>query len=187
MKNLVKFVVIVLIGVIMSFLPAPEGLTQDAWIFFSLFVCVFIALILEPFPSAYVVLLGVVIACILKIGPSINFTGELTSSKVIAWGLSGFSNTTVWLIVIAFNFALGYEKTGLGKRISLALVSKMGKSTLGLGYAIAMADLILAPFMPSNTARSGGTIFPIVKNITGFTWGSVSSPGMSRSRLPIIR
>ena len=27
------------------------------------------------------------------------------------------------------------------------------------------ADLVIAPFMPSNTARSGGTIFPIVKNI----------------------
>jgi len=120
MKNLLKFVVIVIIGLIMSLLPAPEGLTQDAWIFFSLFVCVFIALILEPLPSAYIVLLGV---------------------------------------VIAFMFALGYEKTGLGKRISLVLVSKMGKSTLGLGYAIAMADLILAPFMPSNTARSGGPFF----------------------------
>ncbi|MFC2081087.1 DASS family sodium-coupled anion symporter [Bacteroidota bacterium] len=164
-NNLVKFVGIVIIGLIMSLLPAPEGLTKDAWIFFSLFVCVFIALILEPFPSAYIVLLGVVIACILKIGPSLDPAGDVTTSKAIAWGLSGFSNTTVWLIIIAFMFALGYEKTGLGKRISLALVSKMGKSTLGLGYAIAMADLILAPFMPSNTARSGGTIFPIVKNI----------------------
>jgi L-tartrate/succinate antiporter len=165
MKKFVIFGVIVIIGLIMSFLPAPEGLSQDSWIFFSLFVCVFIGLILEPFPSAYIVLLGVVIACILKIGPSLESAGDVTSGKVIAWGLSGFSNTTVWLIVIAFNFALGYEKTGLGKRIALILVSKMGKSTLGLGYAIAMADLILAPFMPSNTARSGGTIFPIVRNI----------------------
>jgi L-tartrate/succinate antiporter len=165
MKNSVIFVGIVVIGLIMSFLPHPEGLTQDAWIFFSLFVCVIIALILEPFPSAYMVLLGVVIACVLKIGPSFDSPGNATASKVIAWGLSGFSNTTVWLINIAFMFALGYEKTGLGKRIALILVSKLGKSTLGLGYAIAMSDLILAPFMPSNTARSGGTIFPIVKNI----------------------
>jgi len=104
-------------------------------------------------------------ACILKIGPSSTPSIELTSDIVLAWGLSGFSNTTVWLIFIAFMFALGYEKTGLGKRISLILVTKMGKRTLGLGYAIALADLLLAPFIPSNTARSGGTIFPIVKNI----------------------
>lgn len=165
MKDLVKFAVIIIIGVTMSFFPAPSGLTQDSWIFFSLFVSVFIGLILEPFPSPYMALLGVVIACILKIGPPLVSPEEVTSAKAIAWGLSGFSNTTVWLIFIAFMFALGYEKTGLGKRISLILVSKMGKSTLGLGYAIAMADLVLAPFMPSNTARSAGTIFPIAKNI----------------------
>jgi L-tartrate/succinate antiporter len=164
MKSSVKLGVIVIIGVIMSLLPAPEGLTQEGWIFFSLFVCVFIGLIFEPLPAAYIALFGVVVACILKIGPPLD-TPDVTSLKAISWGLSGFSNSTVWLIVIAFSFALGYEKTGLGKRISLALVSKMGKSTLGLGYAIAFADLILAPFIPSNTARSGGTIFPIVKNI----------------------
>ena len=150
MKNIVKIVAIVFIGVIMSLLPAPEGLTQDAWIFFSLFVCVFIGLILEPLPSAYIALMGVIIACVLKIGPSIDSTAEVTSSKVIAWGLSGFSNTTVWLIIIAFNFALGYEKTGLGKRISLALVSKMGKSTIGLGYAIALSDLSILSVKPAH-------------------------------------
>ncbi len=165
MKNIVKLAIIVAIGLVMSCLPAPKGLSQDGWIFFSLFLSVFIALIIEPFPSAFIGLLGVVTACILKIGPPINSAGALTSGKVLAWGLSGFSNTTVWLIFVAFMFAMGYEKTGLGKRISLILVNKMGRNTLGLGYAISLADLLLSPFMPSNTARSGGTIFPIVKNI----------------------
>ena len=35
----------------------------------------------------------------------------------------------------------------------------------GLGYAIAITDLVLAPFIPSNAARSGGTIYPIVSSI----------------------
>ena len=87
------------------------------------------------------------------------------ASDAIKWGLSGFANGTVWLIFAAFIFALGYEKTGLGKRIGLTMIRRMGKKTLGLGYAVAFSDLILAPFMPSNTARSGGTIFPIIKNI----------------------
>jgi len=90
-----------------------------------------------------------------------------TPADEIRWALSGFSNSTVWLIFVAFMFALGYEKTGLGKRIALALIKALGKRTLGLGYAVALADLALAPFMPSNTARSGGTIFPIIKNIPG--------------------
>jgi hypothetical protein len=41
----------------------------------------------------------------------------------------------------------------------------MGRRTLTLGYAVAFADLVLAPFTPSNTARSGGTVFPIIRNL----------------------
>ncbi len=81
------------------------------------------------------------------------------------WALSGFANGTVWLVFAAFIFSIGYSKTGLGKRIALMLIRAMGRRTLGLGYAVALADLALAPFMPSNTARSGGTIFPIIRNI----------------------
>ena len=81
------------------------------------------------------------------------------------WALSGFANSTVWLIFAAFIFSLGYEKTGLGKRISLLLVAWLGGRTLSLGYAVAFADAILAPFTPSNTARSGGTVFPVIKQM----------------------
>jgi L-tartrate/succinate antiporter len=86
-------------------------------------------------------------------------------SASLSWALSGFSNSVIWLIFVAYIFGLGYEKSGLGKRIALTLVKRLGKKTLGLGYAVALSDLVLAPFMPSNTARSGGTIFPIAKNI----------------------
>lgn len=89
----------------------------------------------------------------------------LTPADSIKWALSGFSDSTVWLVFIAYMFAMGYEKTGLGRRLGLGLVQKLGKRTLGLGYATALADLVLAPFTPSNTARSGGTIFPIIRNI----------------------
>ena len=71
----------------------------------------------------------------------------------------------MWLIFGAFMFALGYEKTGLGRRIALVLVKSMGRRTLTLGYAVAVADTILAPFTPSNTARSGGTIYPVIRNL----------------------
>jgi L-tartrate/succinate antiporter len=75
---------------------------------------------------------------------------------------------------------LGYEKTGLGKRMGLILVKKMGKSTLGLGYAITAADFSLAPFTPSNTARSAGTIYPIVRNLPAL-YGSF--PGETSRRI----
>ena len=91
--------------------------------------------------------------------------GFRLTSHTINWALSGFSSTTVWLVGAAFMFALGYQKTGPGRRIALLLVRAPGSSTLLVGYATTLADAVLAPFTPSNTARSAGIIFPIVSNL----------------------
>ena len=153
----IKLLAPVLVVLVMWFIPAPEGLSQNAWHFLAIFMAVVIGLILEPIPAALIGFTGVSLIAAL---------GLIGNSKAsISWALSGFSNTVIWLIFAAFMFALGYKKTGLGKRISLLMVKYMGKSTLGLGYAVAFSDLVLAPFMPSNTARSAGTIYPIAINI----------------------
>ena len=44
--------------------------------------------------------------------------------------------------------------TGLGRRIALHLVRVLGGRTLGLGYALTLADLALAPFTASAAARA---------------------------------
>ncbi len=62
-------------------------------------------------------------------------------------------------------FGTGYEKTGLGRRIALILVKKMGHRTLFLGYAVMFSELILAPVTPSNSARGAGIIYPIIRNL----------------------
>lgn len=164
MQRPFKMLAPVLLGLVVWLLPAPQGLSAAAWAYFALFAAVVVALVLEPIPPALSGLIGVTVAAVFRLVPVTP--GKIpTSGEALKWALSGFSNGTVWLIFAAFMFALGYEKTGLGKRLGLSLIKRMGKKTLGLGYAVALADLILAPFMPSNTARSGGTIFPIIKNI----------------------
>ncbi|MFU2208026.1 anion permease [Solidesulfovibrio sp. C21] len=164
MQRSIKLLAPVLLGLLIWLLPAPQGLSPATWTYFAVFAAVVLGLVLEPVAPALIGLIGVTLATILRLVPMTP--GKLPSAgEAIKWGLSGFSNGTVWLIFAAFMFALGYEKTGLGKRLGLTLIKRMGKKTLGLGYAVALADLILAPFMPSNTARSGGTIFPIIKNI----------------------
>ncbi|MGD9347482.1 MAG: anion permease [Candidatus Aminicenantes bacterium] len=165
-----KAVVPVLAGLAIALIPSPQGLEQNAWFYFALFVSVIFGLIFEPIPSAAVGVIGVTLAATLRLvhtPPQMaDPTFDLTKESIV-WALSGFGNTTVWLIFGAFMFALGYSKTGLGRRIALFLVKNLGKRTLGLGYAITFADLALAPLTPSNTARSGGTIFPIIQNIPG--------------------
>lgn len=178
-----KLAIVVLVGVVIALLPPPAGLAPYAWYYFALFAAVIVGLILEPVPAAAVGLIGVTLVAVLGLvfSPEQLVDPKFKApAEAIKWALSGFSNTTVWLIFGAFMFALGYEKTGLGKRIALLLVKLLGKRTLGLGYAVTLADLILAPFTPSNTARSGGTIFPVIRNIPGL-YGS--EPGETSRKI----
>ncbi len=126
------------VAVVLALIPAPDGLAPHAWYFFAIFVGVIVGLMLEPLPGGAIGFIGVtLVVClaqwVLYSPAEIAKPGFKSFNAALTWGLSGFSNTTVWLIFAAFMFALGYEKTGLGRRISLLLVKKMGRRTLTLG------------------------------------------------------
>ncbi|HEY7088440.1 MAG TPA: anion permease [Tepidisphaeraceae bacterium] len=171
------------VGVAVAVMPQPPGLAAFAWHYLAVFVAVILALITEPIPPAGAGLMGVTVAGVFGLAfspsqladPAFKFPAE-----ALRWALAGFINSTVWLIFGAFVFAMGYEKTGLGRRIALVLVRRLGGSSLGLGYAIAASDLLLAPFTPSNTARSAGTVFPVIDRIPEL-YGS--RPGESPRRI----
>ncbi len=162
----------VAVGLVLLILPAPAGLKPEAWHYFALFAAVITGLVLESMPVGAVGLIGLTVA-------ALSGWIEKDPNKALRWALSGFSESTVWLIVGAFIFAIGYRKSGIGRRIALVLVRALGRSTLGLGYAVLFADLVLAPATPSNTARSGGTIYPIISNIPKI-YGSEPGPTAGR-------
>lgn len=156
----------VALGVVLWFIPAPSGLETDAWHLFSIFVATIVALVIKPVPMGSTAILALTLIV-------------LTDILTLEQSLSGFQNTTIWLIVIAFFISRGFIKTGLGTRISYIFVRLFGKKTLGLSYSMLLSDLILAPAMPSNTARAGGIIFPIIRSLSE-TYGSRVGDGTER-------
>jgi L-tartrate/succinate antiporter len=173
------------VAIIVALIPPPEGLAPHAWYFFAIFVGVIVGLMLEPLPGGAIGLIGVTTVTVLSqwvlFAPAeLAKPGFKSFNAALTWALSGFSNTTVWLIFGAFMFALGYEKTGLGKRLALWFVQKMGRRTLTLGYAVVIADTILAPFTPSNTARSGGTVYPVIRNLPALYDSKPNDPSARR-------
>jgi len=162
----------IIVGAAIALTPAPAGLAQGAWFYFALFVTVIVAIITEPMPAAALGMAGVVAAAVLGLVRD-------TPAASAQWALSGFGNTIVWLIFAAFMFTVGYAQTGLGRRVALHLVRALGHRTLGLGYAVAIADLAFAPFTPSATARSAGTIYPVICHIPRL-YGSRPEDGTSR-------
>ena len=145
-----SLVSVVVFGLVIWALPGPAGLDGRAWPLFAIFVSTIVGLIARPLPMGAVALVAIGIALL---------TRTLTITEV----LSGFSNTTLWLVTAAFFLAIGFVKTGLGTRIAYGLVALFGRSTLGLGYSLVLTDLILAPAIASSTARAGGVLFPILQ------------------------
>src|SRR5215203_5331648 len=136
------------IAIIIALIPVPQGLPQHAGYFFAIFVGVIVGLMFEPLPGGAIGLIAVTLVTVLSeyvfYSPEqLAKPGFNAARAALSWALSGFSNSTVWLIFGAFMFALGYEKTGLGRRIALMLVKAMGRKTLTLGYAVVIADTLL--------------------------------------------
>ena len=148
----------VIAGIILWWMPPPEGLGLVGWHVFAVFFATILSFILRPVPMGPAVLLALVVLA------ATNTLGE-TGKESFAAAMSGYGNMTVWLVVAAFLIAGAMIRTGLGRRIALGCVVKFGKTTLGLGYATAVAEFILGPAIPSNTARGGGIMAPIVNSL----------------------
>lgn len=151
-NKLISWGVPILVGVAIWFSPVPEGLKPQAWQLFAIFVSTILGFIFSPLPMGAISLVSIVAVL-------------LTKTLKMGEALSGFSNSTIWLIVAAFLISRGFIKTGLGKRIAYVLIKLFGKNSLSLAYTLLVSDLIIAPATPSNTARAGGILFPIARSL----------------------
>ncbi len=139
-------------------IPVPEGVDPKAWHLLALFVGTIAAIIGKAMPIGAIAIVAITLVAI---------TG-VTSPKpgdALKDALSGFSNSLIWLIGIAIMISRGLSKSGLGSRIAYWFISIFGKKTLGIGYALAASETLIAPVTPSNTARGGGIIHPIMRPI----------------------
>jgi len=150
----------------------PEGVTVNAWHLLALFVGTVVAIIGKAMPIGAIAILAIT---------AVAITGVTNDSPsgAVKDALSGFSNSLIWLIGIAIIISRGLAKTGLGNRIGYYFISLFGKKTIGIGYALALSELVIAPVTPSNTARGGGIIHPIMKSIAK-SFGSSPEDGTSR-------
>ena len=151
-ENTTKLLLTFAIGLVIWFIPAPAGLKPQAMHMIAVFVATIAGFIMAPLPIGALALISVGLA---------GFLGVMKPAEA----LSGFGNATIWLIVSAFIFAKGFSKTGLGRRIAYVIMSKIGGNSLFLAYTMAITDVIIAPATPSNTARGGGILFPIIRSL----------------------
>lgn len=148
-------------------IPAPEGVTPQSWRLLAIFAATITGSIVQPIPGAAIVLLGVTAL-------------PLFNVMKVNEALTGYADPVVWLVLAAFFISRGMIKTGLGRRIAFLFIKAIGRHSLGLGYALASTETVLATVIPSTGARSGGIIFPIAKSLAE---AYESRPGPTARRL----
>lgn len=147
--------------------PLPQGITVQSWRLLAVFAATIAGSIVRPLPGPAMVLVGVSALAIFQILP-------------IEQALGGYADPIVWMVLAAFFISRGMMKTGLGRRIAFLFIKAIGRHSLGLTYALASTDALLATVIPSTAARSGGIVFPIAKSLAE---AYESRPGTTARRL----
>ena len=161
-----RWLAVLLPGAALWFMPIA-GLNPQQTHLLGVFVATIVALVAQPVPMGASVVVAMTFLAV---------SGVLPGARV----LSGFSNVTVWLIFTAFLFSRAFTATGFGIRVGYLFIRRFGRTPLTVGYSIAAADLVLAPFIPSDTARGGGVVFPIARSVAT-VFGS--EPGATARRM----
>jgi DASS family divalent anion:Na+ symporter len=91
------------VGTIIWLIPPPGGVEPRAWHLLAIFVATIVGIIAKPLPMGAIALLGIAMTAL---------TGTLTINQA----LSGFGNSTIWLIVVAF-----FISRALSKRVWAAV------------------------------------------------------------------
>lgn len=162
----IKILASIFVGMAIWLLPLPDGLNPEAWKLFAIFTATIVAIILKPLPMGAVALIALTASVLL---------GALRLEDAC----NGFGNDVVWLVVFAFFIAKGFITTGLGSRLAYSVMGCFGKSSLGLGYGLVAADLLLSPCIPSITARAGGVVYPVLKSLADIFTGESHDPKMA--------
>ena len=156
-KPLPLVIILVLSVIAWQFAP-PEGLTLPAYHTAIIFIATIVGIIANVMPTGALAIVSLAFFVVLHAGGATSAKGAMVD------GMTNFNNPLIWLVIIAFTIARAFTKTGLGRRIALLLLSKFGQSTLRVAYCLGVADFLIAPATPSNTARSA-IVSPIANSL----------------------
>ena len=134
----IQAMIAIAIGLTIWLLPQPETVSDQGWLMLAMFIGTIAAIIGKAMPIGALSIVAIALVAL---------TG-VTSDKpgtAISDALGSFTSPLIWLIAIAIMISRGLIKTGPGARIGYYFIALFGKRTLGIGYALALSELTIAP------------------------------------------
>jgi len=126
-----------------------------------------IIIALRPFDDldnpAHIMLAGIIIALCIWIFKPLKLTYAIGGLVLALFGLlvelppavifSGFTQTALWTLIPAFFFGYTLQKTGLGRRIAMAVIKVCKPTYTSLIFAWVPIGIVLAILTPATTVR----------------------------------
>lgn len=149
-KSLTTVLLLIISGAVAFLLPVPEGLNFQSWKLLIIFCLTILGIITTVIPMGALVMFAILVSL-------------LTNTLTIEESFSGFGSYIVWLVVFSFFISKAIIKSNLGKRVAYYFIAKFGGSVTGLSYCMIFTEFLLAPFIPSASARGAGIMYPVAQ------------------------
>jgi anion transporter len=154
----------ILVGILIWMIPTPATMTVAQHKLLSLFGAAVVAWISIGVNFAVSTFFIVVMLYFWVGNPTgqLNKAGELIRNADFA--VSGFASSSLWLLVTGFVISIAMTRSGVAKRLALHMMRLFGRTPAGAVFASMLANFIIAPLTPSNTARTAAML-PIIEGI----------------------
>ncbi|MFA9414013.1 SLC13 family permease [Streptococcus sp. E29BA] len=169
-KKLITGILGILAGILVVFLPAPEGLSREAMLVLGTVVTANVFWIADLIPNFATGLIMISLWAGLGI---VQFNE--------AFGV--FSSSAWWIVIGGLGIGSVATKTGLVKRVALNIMRFFPLNYGGQSLALFVAGTAVAPAIPSTNAK-GAIAAPISRSISeslGYEEGSDQSAGIFMS------
>lgn len=151
------------VAIIIWLLPTPEGMNIIQHKLLTIFagsVVLWITLSVSVATSSFII----TVLLYFWVG---NATGAMKDGVLVhstSFALSGFTSSALWMLITGFIISISMTETGMARRIALMLLKRFGRKPAGAILAPMLANLVISPLTPSNTARTAAML-PIVEGV----------------------
>lgn len=148
------FLITMLIGIILLFLPTPSGLTIEGYRIIIIVITALMMIITEPIPLPAIALYIIVMEVVLGIG-----TPEEISKS--------YMNDAVFFIMGSLMLAVTIIQQGWDKRIALGIIRLTGNKTKNIIFGFTAISAIFSSFIGEHTVVA--LMLPIVMALIKYT------------------
>lgn len=156
-------IIALMVALVVWIIPTPDGMSliqHKLLTIFSGAVVLWITLSVSVATSSFII----VSLLYFWVG---NAEGTMKDGALVhnaGFALSGFASPALWMLITGFIISIAMTETGMARRVALHLMRLFGKTPGGAIISPMIANLLVAPLTPSNTARTAAML-PIVEGV----------------------